>query len=100
MFPRTKNSEAKLKKDNIVKLLDAKDLQRPETVESLFILWRITNSPVSGEWGWKIFAVFEKYTLLTNEGYSSLCNVNQIPPLPRSNMESWLVVMIVSSLPW
>jgi hypothetical protein len=33
MFPRTKNSEAKLKKDNIVKLLDAKDLQRPETVE-------------------------------------------------------------------
>jgi len=66
MFPRTKNSEAKLKKDNIVKLLDAKDLQRPETVESLFILWRITNSPVSGEWGWKIFAVFEKYTLLTN----------------------------------
>jgi hypothetical protein len=98
MFPRTKNPEAKLKKDNIVKLLDAKDLQRPETVGSLFILWRITNSPVSGERGWKIFAVFEKYTHLT---YSSLCNINQIPPLPRNNMESfWLVIMIVSSLPW
>jgi hypothetical protein len=66
MFPRTKNSEAKLKKDYIVKLLDAQDLQRPETVETLFTMWRITNSPVSGEWGWKIFGVFEKYTLLNN----------------------------------
>jgi mannosyl-oligosaccharide alpha-1,2-mannosidase len=64
MFPRTQNCEAELKKDYIVKLLDAQDLQRPETVETLFMIWRITNSPVSGEWGWKIFGVFEKYTLL------------------------------------
>jgi hypothetical protein len=28
------------------------------------MMWQITNSPASREWGWKIFGVFEKYMLL------------------------------------
>lgn len=30
-------------------------LLRPETAESLFILWRVTKNPVYREWGWQIF---------------------------------------------
>lgn len=87
------NCEAKWKEDYIVKPLDAHNLQRPETVESLFMMWRITNDPIYREWGWKIFEAFEKYASLDDgEGYSSLDNVNQIPPPRRDNMESfWLV---------
>lgn len=27
---------------------------RPEAVESLFIMWRLTKDPIYREWGWKI----------------------------------------------
>lgn len=90
---RSKNSRAAWKKDYIVKPLDAHNLQRPETVESLFMMWRITNDPIYREWGWEIFNAFRNYTILDDgEGYSSLDNVNIIPPPRRDNMESfWLV---------
>ncbi|KAK5626091.1 hypothetical protein RRF57_001806 [Xylaria bambusicola] len=88
----TKNSLAAWKKDYIVKPLDAHNLQRPETVESLFVMWRITEDPVYREWGWKIFSAFEKYTKVgQRQGYTSVNDVNAIPPPLRDNMESfWL----------
>lgn len=90
---KSKDSIAAWKKDYIVKPLDAHNLQRPETVESLFMMWRVTNDPIYREWGWEIFKAFEKHTILDDgEGYSSLDNVNMIPPPRRDNMESfWLV---------
>ncbi|KAI5918706.1 glycoside hydrolase family 47 protein [Camillea tinctor] len=87
-----KNSLASWKKDYIIKPLDAHNLQRPETVESLFMMWRITEDQIYREWGWKIFQAFEKYTKVSNNrGYTSLHDVNSIPPPKRDNMESfWL----------
>lgn len=87
------NSKASWKAAYIIKPLDAHNLQRPETVESLFMMWRITEDPIYREWGWEIFKAFKKYTILDDgEGYSSLNNVNEIPPTRRDNMESfWLV---------
>ncbi|KAJ1911041.1 hypothetical protein H4219_006062 [Mycoemilia scoparia] len=41
---------------------DTRYLLRPETVESLFILHRITGDEVYREWGWRIFMAIEKYT--------------------------------------
>jgi len=38
------------KKDYIVEPLDSHNLQRPETVESLFKMWRITNDPIYRKW--------------------------------------------------
>ncbi|KAI0904382.1 glycoside hydrolase family 47 protein [Ustulina deusta] len=89
----TRNSLAAWKRDYIVKPLDAHNLQRPETVESLFVMWRITEDPVYREWGWKIFNAFERHTKLSqNQGYTSVNDVNAIPSPPRDNMESfWLV---------
>lgn len=88
----TRNSKALWKKDYIVNPLDEHNLQRPETVESLFMMWRITNDPIYREWGWEIFKAFEKYTVLDNgEGHTSLNDVNSIPPPRRDNIESfWL----------
>ncbi len=28
---------------------------RPETVESLFVLYRVTGDPIYQDWGWEIF---------------------------------------------
>ncbi|KAI0199849.1 glycoside hydrolase family 47 protein [Astrocystis sublimbata] len=88
----TKNSLAAWKKDYIIKPLDAHNLQRPETVESLFMMWRITEDPVYREWGWKIFKAFEKHTKAgKKQDYTSVNDVNTVPPPLRDNMESfWL----------
>ncbi|OJD30144.1 mannosyl-oligosaccharide-alpha-mannosidase [Diplodia corticola] len=79
-------------KDCTVKPLDAHNLQRPETVESLFVMWRVTRDPVYREWGWEIFKAFREHTLVAGgEGYSSVGDVNAVPPPMRDNMESfWL----------
>ncbi|PWW77044.1 Glycoside Hydrolase Family 47 protein [Tuber magnatum] len=82
------------KKDIIVKPRDAHNLQRPETVESLFVMWRITGDEIYREWGWKIFEAFLEHTAVgedAKDGFTSLDNVNEIPPKQRDNMESfWL----------
>ncbi|MBA0811767.1 hypothetical protein Gohar_025786, partial [Gossypium harknessii] len=36
------------------------NILRPETVESLFYLWRLTGNVTYQEWGWNIFQAFEK----------------------------------------
>lgn len=94
--PASQASSSKLsswKKDFVVKPLDAHNLQRPETIETLFMMWRITEDPLYREWGWKIFQAFEKHTFLGKKnGYTSVNNVNAVPPALRDNMESfWLV---------
>lgn len=92
-LPSAKDSLKAWKDDFIIKSLDAHNLQRPETVESLFIMWRITKDPLYREWGWKIFKAFEEHTNLgEGKGYTSINDVNAIPPPARDNMESfWLV---------
>ncbi|KAK3307868.1 glycoside hydrolase family 47 protein [Chaetomium strumarium] len=59
---KTRDSLAAWKQDFIVKPLDAHNLQRPETVESLFVMWRVTEDPLYRELGWKIFRAFREWT--------------------------------------
>jgi hypothetical protein len=81
------------KADFTIKPADAHNLQRPETVESLFYMWRITGDEVYREWGWEMFEAFVKYTIVENGGgFTSVGDVMQVPPPKRDNMESfWLV---------
>lgn len=81
------------KQEFVVKRLDAHNLQRPETVETLFLMWRITGDAVYREWGWKIFQAFARHSFVGSEkGYASVDDVNALPPALRDNMESfWLV---------
>ncbi|KAF2077590.1 hypothetical protein CYY_001131 [Polysphondylium violaceum] len=47
---------------------------RPETVESLFILYRLTGDTKYQEWAWRIFEAIEK-NCKTENGYSGLRDV-------------------------
>ncbi|CAG8971750.1 hypothetical protein HYALB_00007230 [Hymenoscyphus albidus] len=84
--------DAEWKKDFLIKGLDRHNLQRPETVESLFYMWRITGDVMYREWGWAMFNAFLKYTAVDEGGgFTSLDNADAIPPPFRDNMESfWL----------
>ncbi|KAL1928700.1 hypothetical protein VTP01DRAFT_2486 [Rhizomucor pusillus] len=46
-------------------------LLRPETLESIFIMYRITGDPKYQEYGWEIFQAIEKYCK-TSSGYSAI----------------------------
>lgn len=85
--------EAPWRKDFTVHGMDSHNLQRPETVESLFYMWRITGEKKYREWGWEMFKSFMDYTAVEdNGGFTSLSNANKVPPVVRDNMESfWLV---------
>lgn len=51
------------------------NILRPETVESLFYLWRLTGNKTYQEWGWNIFEAFEKNSHVEG-GYVGLKDVN------------------------
>ncbi|KAF7136016.1 hypothetical protein RHSIM_Rhsim08G0248800 [Rhododendron simsii] len=51
------------------------NILRPETVESLFYLWRLTGNKTYQEWGWNIFEAFEKNSRV-EAGYVGLKDVN------------------------
>ena len=47
---------------------------RPETVESLWYLWRLTRNETYREWGWRIFEAVQR-TCRTPSGYAATTNV-------------------------
>lgn len=79
---------------------DVHNLQRPETVESLFYMYRITKDPKYRQWGWEMFEAFREHTKVIDEvsgtvyAYTSLDTVMENPVRDRKrrdNMESfWL----------
>ncbi|EIE20577.1 hypothetical protein COCSUDRAFT_48568 [Coccomyxa subellipsoidea C-169] len=75
--------------DFSVKPQDAHNLLRPETMESLFVLWRVTRDPVYREWGWLMFRAWQKFARVATGGYASLNSVLEVPPVMRDKMESF-----------
>lgn len=61
-------------------------LLRPETVESIFYLYRITKDNKYREWGWKIFQAIERYCKVEG-GYSGLYNVQNTGPGNHDNLQ-------------
>jgi mannosyl-oligosaccharide alpha-1,2-mannosidase len=51
------------------------NILRPETVESLMYLWRVTGDKIYQEWGWNIFQAFEKNSRIES-GYVGLRDVS------------------------
>mmetsp|Transcript_22123 Transcript_22123/g.32910 ORF Transcript_22123/g.32910 Transcript_22123/m.32910 type:complete len:225 (-) Transcript_22123:44-718(-) len=49
-------------------------LLRPETVESLFVLYRVTGDTKYQDWGWEIWQSIERYCK-TESGYSGIRDV-------------------------
>lgn len=85
------NKSSQFINDIIIKQLDRHNLLRPETVESLFVMYRITEDPIYREWGWQIFEAFEKHTKVDSGGYTSLNDVTRLPPDRRDKMETFFL---------
>ncbi|KAI9757105.1 MAG: hypothetical protein M4579_003583 [Chaenotheca gracillima] len=84
--------DADWRTDYIIKSNDEHNLQRPETVESLYYMWRITGDEIYRKWGWEMFKSFVDHTAVKGGGgFTSLSSVMSIPAPQRDNMESfWL----------
>ncbi|KAF8527437.1 glycoside hydrolase family 47 protein [Hysterangium stoloniferum] len=70
---------------------DARYILRPETVESLFIAYRLTGDNKYREWGWDIFSAIEKHCKISSGGYASILNVDAIPVEYEDKMETFLL---------
>ena len=64
-------------------------LLRPEAVESLFVLWRLTGEQRYREWGWRIFEAIEAHAKVDGGGYSSVADVTRAAPTRSGKMESF-----------
>ncbi|KAG0279847.1 mannosyl-oligosaccharide alpha-1,2-mannosidase [Linnemannia exigua] len=63
--------------DFIINNRDGHNWLRPETVESLFYMWRFTGDEKYREWGWKIFEAIETYSKVKSGGYSSIHDIRR-----------------------
>ncbi|KAL5351140.1 hypothetical protein ACLOAV_002991 [Pseudogymnoascus australis] len=69
---------------------DPKYLLRPEAIESVFIMYRITGDPVWMDKGWRMFQSIEKITR-TSIANSAIDDVTRSKPRKIDSMESfWL----------
>ncbi|KAK9817686.1 hypothetical protein WJX72_000621 [[Myrmecia] bisecta] len=66
------------------------NLQRPETLEALFVLWRTTGDSKYREWGWEIFQSIEKWCRV-EDGYVGLKDVRQVPPQQDDTQQSFFL---------
>ena len=65
-------------------------LHRPEAIESVFIMYRVTGDEYWREKGWAMFKAIEKHTIAAY-GASAISDVTSEKPKPLDAMESfWL----------
>lgn len=65
--------------DVLVKGSDAHNLLRPETIESLWALWRVTGEEEWRDAGWEMWRAWERHARVDSGGYASVDNVTQAP---------------------
>lgn len=72
-------------------LIDARNILRPETVESLMLAYRTTGDERYREWGWRIFQAFQKHCRVEKGGYAIIKDVQVVPAQQEDRMETfWL----------
>lgn len=73
-----------------VNITSRKYLLRPEAIESVFIMYRLTGNDYWREKGWRMFEAIEKYTR-TDYAHSAIRDVTRDEPQFQDEMESfWL----------
>lgn len=76
--PIKEAAEEDIAKSREYEVRKAPYLLRPETVESLHLLWTVTRDSVWRERGWEVFEAIESNTKL-EEGYGSVADVTRLP---------------------
>lgn len=64
---------------------------RPETVESLFVMSRVTGKSEWKEKAWKIFVAIEKWCR-SNSAFSSVHSVDSDSPYQNGRLERWVAI--------
>ncbi|EON98016.1 putative glycoside hydrolase family 47 protein [Phaeoacremonium minimum UCRPA7] len=81
--------KGRIERDNIppgfVSLNDPRYILRPEAIESVWYMYRITGDPEWQEKGWRMFTSIIKWTE-TDVGHSAIANVAKIPEERDNNM--------------
>ncbi|KAL1951025.1 hypothetical protein VTO73DRAFT_174 [Trametes versicolor] len=70
---------------------DARYILRPETVESLFIAYRLTGDQRYRDYGWQIFQAIERHCKIETGGYASIFNVAAVPVEHEDKMETFFM---------
>ncbi|KAF9441072.1 glycoside hydrolase family 47 protein [Macrolepiota fuliginosa MF-IS2] len=70
---------------------NARYMLRPETVESLFIAYRLTGDERYRDHGWNIFQAIEKHCRVDTGGYTTIINVDEIPTRKEDKMETFFL---------
>ena len=71
--------------------IDPKSIQRPETVESLFYLFRRTGQERYRTWAWEIFEAMERHYRTPSGGWQGVVDVQQTPPRGDDKQQSFLL---------
>ena len=75
---------------DLTRLISADTHRRPEAIESVFIMYRVTGDEYWREKGWNMFTAIQKYTV-TQYGNSAINDVTSEAPYQLDEMESfWL----------
>ncbi|KAJ7672728.1 glycoside hydrolase family 47 protein [Mycena rosella] len=70
---------------------DSRYILRPETVESLFLAFRLTGNEKYRNWAWEIFQAIEKHCRVDTGGYASIINVDEVPSRKEDKMETFMM---------
>lgn len=62
---------------------------RPETIESVLYMWRITGDPIWQERGWQMFCSWVTHSM-TRVGFANIHDVTQVPAMLADSMESFV----------
>ncbi|KAI4148809.1 MAG: hypothetical protein LQ341_001481 [Variospora aurantia] len=88
-YARHRIEDEKLPK-GVTGITGSRYLLRPEAVESVFIMYRVTGDDYWREKGWKMFTAIQNYTR-AEYGASAIADVMSETPYPLDEMESfWL----------
>ena len=63
---------------------------RPEMIESLFVMWRVTGEAQYREWGWAAFEAIDRHCKVADGGYAALLDVRN-PSAREDKMESFFL---------
>ncbi|KAJ7868894.1 glycoside hydrolase, partial [Mycena leptocephala] len=61
----------------------------PETVESLFLAWRLTGNKRYRDYAWGIFEAIEKHCRLAGGGYATVLDVDTVPVRHEDKQETF-----------
>jgi mannosyl-oligosaccharide alpha-1,2-mannosidase len=72
--------------------IDGKNIQRPETVESLFYLYRKTGDEIYRTQAWDIFQSMERaYRVPESGGWQGVLDVSRTPTVGDDKMQSFFL---------